>query len=60
MFVKFSLVLVMLCVILMAYDLITANLISVDLGSDSMKIAIVQPGSPMEIGTLHSYLVYDC
>lgn len=30
------------------------NVMSVDLGSDSMKIAIVQPGMPMEIGEIPS------
>ena len=27
------------------------NVIGIDFGSDSMKIAIVQPGTPLEIGT---------
>ena len=39
---------------------VTANVMSVDLGSDSMKIAIVQPGMPMEIGGLiYNICIYN-
>jgi hypothetical protein len=29
---------------------VTANVMGLDFGSDSMKVAIVQPGTPLEIG----------
>jgi hypothetical protein len=36
--------------LLASFAIVGGNVMSVDLGSDSMKIAIVQPGMPMEIG----------
>ena len=34
--------------------LVNCNVIGIDFGSDTMKVAIVQPGSPLEIGLLVS------
>ena len=31
---------------------VTANVIGIDFGSDTMKVAVVQPGTPFEIGNL--------
>lgn len=30
----------------------TANVIGIDMASDALKVAIVQPGTPLEIGML--------
>jgi hypothetical protein len=36
---------------------VSSNVIGIDFGSDSMKVAIVQPGSPLEIGLhIHIYI----
>ena len=37
-------------VCLASLAVISANVIGIDIGSDSFKVAIVQPGSPLDIG----------
>ena len=40
-----------------------ANIIGIDFASDSIKVAIVQPGTPLEIGKFyypHLYYSYNC
>jgi molecular chaperone DnaK (HSP70) len=32
---------------------VSSNVIGIDLGSDSFKVAIVQPGTPLDIGKFH-------
>ena len=44
-------ILAAMCIIAAA----SANVIGLDFGSDSMKVAIVQPGAPLEIGALFPY-----
>jgi hypothetical protein len=39
------------CVIAVCLQIVSANVIGLDFGSDSMKVALVQPGTPFEIGT---------
>jgi hypothetical protein len=34
------------------FHLARANVIGIDFGSDSFKVALVQPGSPLDIGNI--------
>lgn len=40
----------LLMVLLAVLSTVSANVIGIDFASDSMKIAIIQPGTPLEIG----------
>ena len=37
-----------------------ADVIGIDLGSDTFKVAIVQPGSPLDIGFFYYALYVSC
>lgn len=48
----------------MTMDLVGGNVIGIDLATDSLKVSIVQPGTPLEIGlllllTCKSWLIID-
>lgn len=34
------------------FNVVRSNVIGIDFASDAMKVAIVQPGTPLEIGML--------
>ena len=40
----------LICLVAFCFYAVGGNVIGLDFGSDSMKVAIVQPGTPMEIG----------
>ncbi len=40
----------LLLVCAVVVSVVQSNVIGIDLASDSMKVAIVQPGTPLEIG----------
>jgi hypothetical protein len=42
------------CLVLLCAVLARGNVIGIDFGSDTMKVAIVQPGTPLEIGKSRS------
>ncbi len=46
----FKITALILVVVLMNFIGTQANIIGIDFASDSIKVAIVQPGTPMEIG----------
>ena len=50
MFLQLSIVIAVLCVVSQVQ--VQGNVMGIDFGSDSMKIAIVQPGTPLEIGKI--------
>lgn len=37
-------------ILLSLWKVVESNVIGLDFGSDSLKVALVQPGSPLEIG----------
>lgn len=43
-------ILIISCVILLSSVIVGANVIGIDFASDALKVAIVQPGTPLEIG----------
>lgn len=42
----------MLAICALFFQTATANVIGIDMASDALKVAIVQPGTPLEIGML--------
>lgn len=51
----FKITALILVVVLMTFIGTHANIIGIDFASDSIKVAIVQPGTPMEIGKCTRY-----
>jgi hypothetical protein len=44
--------------VIVCVQLVSGNVIGLDFGSDSMKVAIVQPGTPLEIGLWHAFFLW--
>lgn len=51
----FKITALILVVVLMTFIGTHANIIGIDFASDSIKVAIVQPGTPMEIGECNGH-----
>lgn len=49
----------LLLVCAVVVSVVQSNVIGIDLASDSMKVAIVQPGTPLEIGMCWHYCYFS-
>ena len=50
----------MVVVVLVNFLVSQANIIGIDFASDSIKVAIVQPGTPLEIGIIGCAAIVMC
>lgn len=56
---RFSLLIAFFVAVFISFTAtVNGNVIGLDFGSDSMKVAIVQPGTPLEIGNYIFYYYY--